>query len=95
MPFRLKARATGLEAPVAGVVRIGDESVSEVLSTALSCGGSWFPPDGAFTGDGPVLTIGTEMEGILSTPAGEGPFPLVVNIHGGPRRGFRDVWSMK
>lgn len=37
---------------------------------------------------------GTEIEGILCTPAGDGPFPLVVNIHGGPVWGFRNTWSM-
>ena len=27
---------------------------------------------------------GLEVEGVVITPAGEGPFPLVVNVHGGP-----------
>lgn len=37
---------------------------------------------------------GTEIEGILCKPAGDGPFPLVVNIHGGPIWGFRNLWAM-
>lgn len=36
-----------------------------------------------------------EIEGILCRPAGDGPFPLVVNIHGGPIYAFRDQWSMR
>ncbi|WP_240434453.1 S9 family peptidase [Streptomyces sp. YIM 130001] len=127
---------------VAGVVRTGDGRVTEALSTAKSCGGTTFHPDGSFTADGRVLTIqesyelpqqlvltaadgdqvlasvadpgtdylrsvagsaqalswsapdGTEIEGIVCKPAGDGPFPLVVNIHGGPVWGFRDTWSM-
>lgn len=27
---------------------------------------------------------GLEIEGLLTTPAGEGPFPLVLSVHGGP-----------
>jgi dipeptidyl aminopeptidase/acylaminoacyl peptidase len=37
---------------------------------------------------------GLEIEGILCLPPGQGPFPLVVNIHGGPVWAFRDRWSM-
>ncbi|MDJ1132086.1 S9 family peptidase [Streptomyces iconiensis] len=43
---------------------------------------SWKAPDGL------------EIEGILCVPEGEGPFPLVVNIHGGPVGAFRNTWSM-
>lgn len=38
---------------------------------------------------------GTDIDGILCRPAGDGPFPLVVNIHGGPVWSFRNAWSMK
>ena len=37
---------------------------------------------------------GTRIEGILCTPAGDGPHPLVVNIHGGPVWSYRNLWSM-
>ncbi|MBP2367402.1 S9 family peptidase [Pseudonocardia parietis] len=128
---------------VAGIVRVGDGSVTEVLSMPHACGGATFHPDGAFTADGRVCTIeesyelpqqlvligpdgdqvlasiahpgtdylrsvagtaeaitwnapdGTEIEAILCTPDGEGPFPLVVNIHGGPIWAFRNTWSMR
>ncbi|GAB3740430.1 S9 family peptidase [Amycolatopsis oliviviridis] len=38
---------------------------------------------------------GLDIDGILCRPAGEGPFPLVVNIHGGPIWAFRNSWSMR
>ncbi len=127
---------------VAGVVDVAEGSVTEVLSTATSCGGGTFHPDGAFTADGRVCTVqesydlpqrlvlstvdgervlasiahpgtdylgsvagtaepvawtapdGTEIEGVLCKPAGDGPFPLVVNIHGGPVWSYRATWSM-
>jgi len=37
---------------------------------------------------------GTRIEGILCTPSGEGPHPLIINIHGGPVWSFRNLWSM-
>ena len=37
---------------------------------------------------------GTRIEGLLCLPAGEGPHPLVVNIHGGPVWSYRNLWSM-
>ncbi|MFD4635907.1 S9 family peptidase [Lentzea sp. NPDC058436] len=44
---------------------------------------TWHAPDGL------------EIEGVLCTPDGDGPFPLVVNVHGGPVWQFRDMWSMR
>ncbi|HEY2058614.1 MAG TPA: S9 family peptidase, partial [Amycolatopsis sp.] len=38
---------------------------------------------------------GLEIDGILCRPAGDGPFPLVVNIHGGPIWSFQNSWSMR
>ncbi|GCD93698.1 alpha/beta hydrolase family protein [Embleya hyalina] len=37
---------------------------------------------------------GLEIQGILCRPAGPGPYPLVVNVHGGPVWAFRNSWSM-
>lgn len=37
---------------------------------------------------------GLTIEGVLCLPEGEGPFPLVVNIHGGPIWAFQNTWSM-
>lgn len=43
---------------------------------------SWDAPDG------------TEIQGLLVTPDGEGPFPLVVNVHGGPVWAWRNHWTL-
>ncbi|WP_436698085.1 alpha/beta hydrolase family protein [Nocardioides sp. BYT-33-1] len=43
---------------------------------------SWPAPDG--------LTI----EGLLVLPAGQGPFPLLLNVHGGPVSAWRNRWGM-
>lgn len=37
---------------------------------------------------------GLEIEGLLARPAGPGPFPLVVHVHGGPVWGYRNRWSL-
>ncbi|MFD2467374.1 S9 family peptidase [Amycolatopsis silviterrae] len=37
---------------------------------------------------------GTGIQGLLCTPEGEGPFPLVVNVHGGPVWGWRNQWML-
>ncbi|WP_413098168.1 prolyl oligopeptidase family serine peptidase [Streptomyces sp. Inha503] len=59
----------------------GTDYLRSVAGTAEMV--SWAAPDG------------TEIEGILCKPGGDGPFPLVVNIHGGPIWQFRDTWSMR
>jgi dipeptidyl aminopeptidase/acylaminoacyl peptidase len=38
---------------------------------------------------------GQEIQGLLTLPAGDGPHPLVVNIHGGPVAAWRDGWMGK
>jgi dipeptidyl aminopeptidase/acylaminoacyl peptidase len=37
---------------------------------------------------------GLRIEGILCRPEGEGPFPLVVNVHGGPVWAYRNLWCL-
>jgi dipeptidyl aminopeptidase/acylaminoacyl peptidase len=37
---------------------------------------------------------GLDIDGILLLPEGDGPFPLIVNVHGGPVWGFRNTWSL-
>jgi dipeptidyl aminopeptidase/acylaminoacyl peptidase len=36
---------------------------------------------------------GDRIQALLVTPAGDGPFPLVVNVHGGPEWHERPVWD--
>lgn len=37
---------------------------------------------------------GLELEGLVATPPGDGPYPLVAFLHGGPVHGFRDAWCL-
>jgi dipeptidyl aminopeptidase/acylaminoacyl peptidase len=37
-------------------------------------------------------TDSTSMEGLLTLPAGDGPHPLVVHVHGGPVCAYQDGW---
>jgi dipeptidyl aminopeptidase/acylaminoacyl peptidase len=36
-----------------------------------------------------------EIDGLLTIPEGDGPFPLIVNIHGGPVAAWHDGWLGK
>jgi dipeptidyl aminopeptidase/acylaminoacyl peptidase len=65
---------------LASVANPGTDYVLSVNGTAETV--SWTAPDGL------------RIEGLLCTPEGEGPFPLVINIHGGPVWSFRNLWSM-
>ena len=65
---------------LASIAHPGTDFLTSVAGTARAV--TWSAPDGL------------EIEGVLCTPAGDGPFPLVVNIHGGPVWGFRNTWSM-
>jgi dipeptidyl aminopeptidase/acylaminoacyl peptidase len=35
---------------------------------------------------------GLEIEGLLTLPVGEPPFPTILSVHGGPVWGFQDFW---
>ncbi|WP_033296187.1 S9 family peptidase [Amycolatopsis jejuensis] len=65
---------------LASVAHDGTKQLLAVAGTAAPV--SWTAPDG------------WEIEGVLCTPDGPGPFPLVVNIHGGPIWSFQDCWTM-
>lgn len=65
---------------LASVAHAGTDFLASVAGTARAL--TWSAPDGL------------EIDGVLCSPPGEGPFPLVVNIHGGPIWAFRNSWSM-
>ncbi|WP_165777694.1 alpha/beta hydrolase family protein [Amycolatopsis antarctica] len=66
---------------LASVAHSGTDYLASVAGTAEST--TWTAPDGL------------EIDGILCRPAGNGPFPLVVNVHGGPIWSFQNSWSMR
>ncbi|MFE0923331.1 prolyl oligopeptidase family serine peptidase [Streptomyces nigra] len=68
------------ERVLASTAHPGTDYLRSVAGTARPL--SWVAPDGL------------EIEGVLCTPGGPGPFPLVVSIHGGPVWGYRNTWSM-
>jgi dipeptidyl aminopeptidase/acylaminoacyl peptidase len=65
---------------LAGVAHPGTDYLMSVAGSAEAI--AWSAPDGL------------RIEGLLCKPAGEGPFPLVINIHGGPVWSFRNSWSL-
>lgn len=62
------------------IANAGTDYVIDVSGTARTV--MWDAPDGK------------HIQGLLCMPPGEGPFPLIVNVHGGPVWGFRNSWSM-
>ena len=81
VPPQVVCSATGQpDLVLASVAHAGTTYLTAVAGQAQPI--SWTAPDGL------------EIEGILCTPPGEGPHPLVVNIHGGPVWAFRETWGM-
>lgn len=68
----------------ARVLHAGEHAGTDYLRSVAGAAEpvSWDAPDGL------------RIEGLLCTPEGEGPFPLIVNVHGGPVWSFRSTWSM-
>jgi dipeptidyl aminopeptidase/acylaminoacyl peptidase len=58
-----------------------------------------FDPDPTTPGGSPIRDVWTEnahgdrIHALLVTPDGDGPFPTVVNVHGGPEWHQRPVWD--
>lgn len=68
------------KAILAGIAHAGTDYLLSVAGSSEAV--AWSAPDGL------------RIEGILCTPPGDGPFPLVINIHGGPVWSFRNSWSL-
>ncbi|HEY7761948.1 MAG TPA: S9 family peptidase [Actinomycetota bacterium] len=69
-PSIVAVDADGTERDVAAPRHAGDDVVLAAVGTRSPM--RWSAPDGL------------EIEGLLTTPPGEGPFPLVLSVHGGP-----------
>ncbi|MEU7045074.1 S9 family peptidase [Streptomyces varsoviensis] len=80
LPQRLVLTDGRTDDVLASVAHPGTDYLRSIGGTARRV--AWDAPDGL------------EIEGVLCTPEGDGPFPLVVNIHGGPVWAFRETWSM-
>ncbi|MFH8553797.1 prolyl oligopeptidase family serine peptidase [Streptomyces celluloflavus] len=80
LPPRLALVAAGSERVLASTSHPGTDFLLSTCGNAEAV--TWNSRDGL------------EIEGILCTPPGDGPHPLVVNVHGGPVWAYRDTWSM-
>jgi dipeptidyl aminopeptidase/acylaminoacyl peptidase len=79
MPQQIAVTGTGDGQVLASLAHPGTDYIRSVAGSAENV--SWTAPDG------------TSIEGILCTPAGAGPFPLVLNVHGGPIGAYQRSWS--
>lgn len=66
------------ETVVMSTLHEGHEAMAQHLGSTRSL--SWTAPDGL------------EIQGVLWTPPGEGPFPLILSVHGGPVWAIADAW---
>jgi dipeptidyl aminopeptidase/acylaminoacyl peptidase len=85
LPLQSHDRPPSLVAVESGAVRSvvetadeGTEAVRATIGERRSL--SWDAPDGQ------------RIDGILTLPHGEPPFPLIVQVHGGPVWAFQDFW---
>jgi dipeptidyl aminopeptidase/acylaminoacyl peptidase len=69
-PSIVAVDADGTERDVAAPRHAGDDVVLAAVGARSPL--RWIAPDGL------------EIEGLLTTPPGKGPFPLVLSVHGGP-----------
>jgi dipeptidyl aminopeptidase/acylaminoacyl peptidase len=79
-PQQIAIVGTGADEVLASLAHSGTDYIRSVAGSATDV--SWSAPDG------------TEIEGVLCTPAGAGPFPLVLDVHGGPIGAYQRSWMM-
>jgi dipeptidyl aminopeptidase/acylaminoacyl peptidase len=81
LPQQIAIVGPGADQVLASLAHAGTDYIRSVAGSATNV--SWSAPDG------------TLIEGVLCTPAGAGPFPLVLNVHGGPIGAYRRSWTMR
>ncbi|HEY2078375.1 MAG TPA: S9 family peptidase [Streptosporangiaceae bacterium] len=81
IPQEIAILGPGTDQVLASLAHAGTEYIRSVAGSATNV--SWNAPDG------------TLIEGVLCTPAGTGPFPLILHVHGGPIGAYRRTWSMR
>jgi len=81
LPQEIAVVGQGTDQVLASLAAAGTEYIRSVAGSARNV--TWSAPDG------------TLIEGVLCTPAGAGPFPLVLHVHGGPIGAYRRSWSMR
>ncbi len=81
LPQEVALVGAGTDEVLTSLAHPGSEYLRSVAGSAANV--SWSAPDG------------TTIEGVLCTPSGQGPFPLVLNVHGGPVGAYLRSWSMR
>jgi dipeptidyl aminopeptidase/acylaminoacyl peptidase len=81
LPQEIAIVGPGADQVLASLAHAGTDYLRSVAGSAANV--SWTAPDG------------TLIEGVLCTPSGTGPFPMVVHIHGGPIGAYQRSWSMR
>ena len=81
LPQEIAIVGPGTEQVLASLAHAGTDYIRSVAGSAANV--RWSAPDG------------TPIEGILCTPPGAGPFPLVLNVHGGPIGAYQRSWGMR
>jgi dipeptidyl aminopeptidase/acylaminoacyl peptidase len=80
VPQQIAAVGVGGDQVLASLAHAGTDYIRSVAGSAANV--TWSAPDG------------TPIEGIVCTPAGAGPFPLVLDVHGGPIGAYQRSWMM-
>src|SRR6185437_792171 len=70
LPQEIAIVGTGTDRVLVSLASAGTDYIRSVAGSAENV--SWSAPDG------------TTIDGILCKPAGPGPFPLILSVHGGP-----------
>jgi dipeptidyl aminopeptidase/acylaminoacyl peptidase len=81
LPQEVTIIGAGTDEVLASLAHAGTDYLRSVAGSATNV--SWSAPDG------------TSIEGVLVTPPGDGPFPLVLNVHGGPVGAYQRSWGMR
>jgi len=80
LPQQIAVVGADADQVLADLAHVGTDYIRSVAGSATNV--SWNAPDG------------TAIEGVLCTPPGAGPFPLVLHVHGGPIGAYQRSWSM-
>jgi dipeptidyl aminopeptidase/acylaminoacyl peptidase len=80
LPQQVAILGAGDDEVLASLAHDGTDYIRSVAGSAANV--TWNAPDG------------TEIEGILCTPPGAGPFPLILHVHGGPVGAYQRNWAM-
>jgi dipeptidyl aminopeptidase/acylaminoacyl peptidase len=80
LPQEIAIVGPGADEVLASLAHAGTDYIRSIAGTAANV--SWTAPDG------------TVIEGVLCAPAGTGPFPLILHVHGGPVGAYQRSWAM-